>query len=231
MTLSRIRQIYYKPSQIGLLDNEWIPYYNNSGVTPFFENNVFKDLYLDGDHKECDYYGIFSPKFFNKHRKTGSDINRGIAKNSNSDVYSFFGGNKLLNHSEKLNTFYDTYHPHLLEIGTALISKIFNKDLSKIKADRIYYNHWVAKSEVFDGYCEEMLLPAMDLLNGELKESVWRDAEYKPFRNVSGEVSAIMSPEACSKAWGLPYYTHHAFILERLPSIYFALKGLKTTHI
>jgi len=227
VTSCRIRQIYYKPAQIGLLDEKWVPYYNDSGVTPFFENRVFRELYLRGDHGQSDYYGIFSPKFFNKHRKDGKIINRLMSlDNYNHDVYSFFGG-KQLDHSKQVNTFFDTYHPHLLEIGCKLIKTLFGEDLTTIKADRIYYNHWIAKSEIFESYCKEMLLPAMDLLDGELRGLTWEDSKYKEGYNMNLEVAAIMSEQQCIDAWGKPYYPHHAFVLERLPSIYFALKEYK----
>ena len=231
MTSCKIRQIYYKPSQIGLLDESWVPYHNTDKVTPFFENNVFKKLYLEKDYNKSDYYGIFSPKFFNKHYKDGKSINRFMAlDNYNHDVYSFFKG-KQLDHSKQVNTFFDTYHPNLLKIDCKLIKTLFNEDLTTIKADRIYYNHWVAKSDIFEGYCKEMLLPAMDLLNGELKELVWQDSKYKEGYNMNLEIASIMNEQQCTEAWGKPYYPHHAFVLERLPSIYFALKGYTIKHI
>lgn len=208
-----------------MLDNEWVPYHNKDKVTPFFENNVFKKLYLEKDHNRSDYYGIFSSKFFNKHNKTGSDLNRFMVQDEyQHDIYSFFGG-KQLDHSKQVNTFLDTYHPHLLEIGCKLIKTLFSEDLTTLKADRIYYNHWAAKSYIFDGYCKEMLLPAMDLLNGELKELAWKDSKYKEGYNMNLELAGIMNEQKCIEAWGVPYYPHHAFVLERLPSIYFALKG------
>lgn len=208
-----------------MLDNSWVPYLNDGRVTPYFENDVFKKLYLAGDYKNSDYYGVFSHKFANKHRKDGRSLNRFMVLDEyNHDVYSFFR-NKQFTGTTKANTFYDTFHPHLLEIGSEIVKKLFSENIATIKADRIYYNHWVAKKDVFEGYCKDMLLPAMELMEGELKELCWRDAKYRAGRNISGEVMAIMSPERCLEVFGVPYYTHHAFVLERLPSIYFALKG------
>jgi hypothetical protein len=222
--ISYIRQIYYKPAQLGVLDPLWYPY-KNVGLTPYFENDIIKELYLKQDHKQADYYGVFSHKFFNKHKKDGGNLRRAMEQDEYAhDVYSFFL-NKQFKGSSKANTFYDTYHPNLLEIGSKLVKRLFNEDIAKIKADRIYYNHWIARSDVFDGYCRDMLLPAMDLMEGELKELVWTDATYKKGVTIDGQVAAVMSAEQCMAAFGVPYYTHHAFVLERLPSIYFALKG------
>jgi len=225
MISTRIRQIYFKPAQVGLLDDSWEPCENTSRVTPIFENQVIKDLYLEGDHKSSDYYGVFSYKFFNKHRKQGVDIERLISQDEyQHDVYSFFKHEQFKS-STKKNTFFDPYHPNLLEIGSRVVKRLFNANIRTIKAERIYYNHWLAKSEVFDSYCKEMLLPAIDLMNGELKELTWSNANYRARSDVDERIMGMMTPERCLEVFGVPYYTHHAFVLERLPSIYFALKG------
>ena len=227
---SRIRQIFYKAAQLGTLDPLWIPY-KNTILTPYFENYVIRELYFQQDHKQADYFGVFSHKFFNKHKKDGGNLQRAMDKDEYAhDVYSFFL-NKQFKGTSKANTFYDTYHPNLLEIGSEIVKRLFNEDISKIKADRIYYNHWVAKSSIFENYCKEMLLPAMDLLGGDLHDLVWENANYRAGKNIDGQVMAIMPPEKCMEVFGVPYYTHHPFVLERLPSIYFALKGHTIKHI
>ena len=208
-----------------MLDDDWLPYLNEDKVTPYFENNIIKELYLSGDYKKAKYYGVFSHKFFNKHRKDGRSLKRAmVVDDYGHDVYSFFR-TKQFKGTAKKNTFFDTYHSNLLEVGREIIKTLFNERIETIKADRIYYNHWLAKKKVFAGYCKEMLLPAMELMEGDLKDLVYTDATYKAGRAMSGELMGVMSPEQCEAAWGLPYYTHHAFVLERLPSIYFALKG------
>lgn len=222
----RIRQIYFSPVHLGTLDPLWHPY-KNEGLTPIFENEVFRKLYLEGDYKDWDYYGIFSHKFFNKHRKDGKWLERAIERDKGHDVYSFF----LNKQSDKPNSFYDTYHPHLMELGLEVVYRLFNEDLLKIKADRIYYNHWLAKEEVFEGYCKEMLLPTLELLEGPLKSLVWRDAQYHEGLTMFQEVADVMSKERCMEVFGTPFYPHHPFLLERLPAIYFALKGLSVKQL
>jgi len=221
----RVRQIYYDSKQLGLLEPLWKPYLNTT-LTPYFENEVIRELYLASDHIDSDYYGVFSWKFRAKHRK---DCNY-VERKAHGDVCTFFGkyqgGHK--------NTFLDTYHPNLLRIGQLIVTKLFNKNILDIEADRFYYNHWLAKSEVFDGYCKEMLLPAMGLMENDpvIKELVNQDAEYRDdMMSGSSEDLSIMKPDRCMEVFGKPYYTHHAFVLERLPAIYFAIKGYKVNHI
>ena len=231
--ISRIRQIYYKPVHLGELDRDFIPY-KNTLVTPYFENYIIRELYCQQDHKQSDYYGVFSWKFNRKHLKQGASLFRSMDKDNHShDVYSFFG-NKQFKGSSKANTFYDTHHPYLLEIGSKIVKKLFNEDISKIQADRIYYNHWLAKSSVFENYCKEMLLPVMDLMENdkEVKELCDKDSGYNNRDQKQHiQINKPMDADACMKVFGYPYYDHRAFVLERLPSIYFALKGYTVKHI
>jgi len=233
VTSFRVRQIWYAPVQIGELDSDFIPY-KNSIATPYFENYIIRELYYQQDYKQSDYYGVFSWKFNRKHLKQGASISRSMEMdNYNHDVYSFFG-NKQFKGSSKANTFYDTHHPYLLEIGSKLIKTLFNEDISRIQADRIYYNHWLAKSSLFENYCKEMLLPVMDLMDNdkEIKELCDKDAKYNSKEQRQHlKLNRPMDEAQCMKVFGYPYYDHRAFVLERLPSIYFALKGHKVKHI
>ena len=235
MTSSRIRQVYYSKAQVGYLEDMWEPYYNTAPVTPYFENDIFKRLYLEGDHKKSDYYGIVSYKFSSKHHRDCLHVDYGMKKDEYShDVYAFEPNKQQFKNTTKANTFFDTYHPHLLEIGREIVKRLFNKEIHTIKADRIYYNHWIAKSEVFDGYCREMLLPAMDLMENDpiISDLCDMDAKYNN-TVLSKHIQAfqIMSTERCMEVFGKPFYDHRTFVLERLPSIYFALKGHKVHHI
>lgn len=225
--ISRVRQIYFSPIHLGSLDSGWFPYHNTDKVTPYFENDVIKKLYLANDHLGTDYYGVFSHKFHNKHFKDSKTIDRLMREDEYShDVYSFFRNKQDFKGSSKFNTFFDVFHPNLLEIGSKLIKMLFNEDLSKVKADRIYYNHWLAKSDVFDAYCREALLPAMKIMDNELRDLCWSDAKYNKGTHKSHlEINRPMTPERCIEVFGVPYYPHHAFVLERLPSVYFAIKG------
>jgi len=234
VTFVKVVQIYFKPIQIGFLDVDFLPYFNDEPVTPFFENEVIRGLYNESDHEDSDYYGVVSYKFRNKHLKGGARVMQMMeADNHSSDVYSFFGNKQ--NMRSKNNTFQDRYHPNLLRIGELIVTKLFGKDINKIKADRIYYNHWIAKREVFDEYCRNMLLPVMDLMENdeEIKALCYEDAMYNGDTSHPEHlrVNKPMSAEQCVQAFGVPYYTHHTFVLERLPSIYFAIKGYSIKHI
>ena len=46
LVISRVRQIYFSPIHLGSLDSGWFPYHNTDKVTPYFENDVIKKLYL-----------------------------------------------------------------------------------------------------------------------------------------------------------------------------------------
>jgi len=234
MTFVKVRQIYFKPLHTGFLDVNFEPLFNSDPVTPFFENDIIRVLYLESDHKESDYYGVVSYKFRNKHLKDGARVKDLMERDAHSsDDYSFFGNKQ--NMKSKQKTFFDRFHPNLLRIGELIVTKLFGKDLHQVKADRIYYNHWIAKKEVFDGYCKEMLLPAMDLMENdeEIRSLCWDNAHYNGDNShpEHRRVNKPMNADECMSAFGVPYYTHHTFVLERLPSIYFAIKGYSIKHI
>lgn len=231
MSSFRIRQIWYQPLHLGRLDEGFVPY-KNTIVNSYFENRIIKELYYQQDCKGFDYYGVFSWKFQQKHSKASASIQRSIDMHE-SDVYSFFG-NKQFRESTKMNCFYDTHHPNLLEIGKLIIQSLFKKDIALIKADRIYYNHWIAKSSIFENYCKEMLLPAMELMknNEEIKALCDEDSGYNDTSQRQHIlINKPMDADTCTRLLGVPYYDHRAFVLERLPSIYFALKGHQIRHI
>jgi len=74
VTFVKVVQIYFKPIQIGFLDVDFLPYFNDEPVTPFFENEVIRGLYNESDHEDSDYYGVVSYKFRNKHLKGGARV-------------------------------------------------------------------------------------------------------------------------------------------------------------
>jgi len=239
----RVRQIYFKSLHLGFLDSSFVPY-KNEGASHFLENEVYKKMFQEYDYNNSDYYGVLSWKFNQKHKMTGEKLRSLMEKDEySSDVYSFFGKeSKQMMESTKMNTFFDRHHPNLNKIGQSIVSKLFKADISDIKAERIYYNHWIAKSSVWASYVEEMLIPAMLLMehDREIRDLCWEDAEYNTSPLISNgqtvgqvlqESFNVLSPAKCLDVFGVEYYPHHPFILERLPSIYFALKGYSLKHI
>lgn len=217
-----------------MLDELWQPFDNSGRVSPYFENEVITGLYNTSDHVDSDYYGVFSYKFNNKHHITGERINQIMQRDEYAhDVYSFFR-TKQFKGRDKANTFQDRHHPYLLRIGELIVTSLFGKDINKIIADRIYYNHWIAKKDVFTGYCKDMLIPAIDLIENDplIHALCWEDSNYNHSNNRQHiEVNRPMDNDKCMEVFGVPYYPHHPFVLERLPSIYFALKGYSIMHV
>lgn len=231
----RIRQVYYESAQRGHLDPRFCPYLNDRPLSPYFENEVLARLHAARDHETCDYYGVFSWKFRAKHDMDGGQLFESLEEDRYfHDVYSFLEkGTRSGRSSAEPNTFFDLFHPNLLEIGRTIVRRLFEVDLGRVRAPPIYYNHWISTSGLFDGYCRQMLIPAMDLMEQDehLNCLVFEDSKYgmsQPARPVLGH---RMNAESCLAVFGVPYYPHHSFVLERLPSIYFAIKNVDVKYL
>jgi len=226
----RIRQVYFDPAQTNQLDARFCAYFNDEALTPYFENEVIRRLYTAGDHEHSDYYGVLSWKFQVKHQMDGSQLFQSMENDGfSSSVYSFLErGTRSGRSSAKPNTFFDRFHPNLLAIGDAIVRTLFDEDISQIEAEPIYYNHWIATSDLFDDYCREMLVPAMSLVEHDelLCRLIQEDSGYAMSHSLRPDLAHRLDADSCLKIFGVPYYPHHSFVFERLPSIYFAIRNI-----
>jgi hypothetical protein len=203
----RVKQIYYQGIHAGMIDQDFEPYRNMNG-NKWLENQVFVDLRKAEEHKKADYFGIFSVKFRNKLGKTGAIVKRMIEQNPGFEVYSFFDGvQNMWRHADK-------WHPDFSKVGDMILSKIGYKGATKRDIQMVYSNHWIATPEVYERYVDEMLIPAMEIMesDSEINELVNRDSGYR----IGFKGEKIASKETCLKVFGKPYYTYHPFICERL---------------
>ena len=80
-------------------------------------------------------------------------------------------------------------------------------------------NFFVTKTEIYRSYVAEVIKPAIDLLDGKYKELAWRKCRYD-----AADPNIMMFT-------GLPCYTFHTFILERLMAQYCKTKGFRTINL
>jgi hypothetical protein len=198
--------------------------YDNSHIkTPkqksyLFEYNPIIDI-VDNHSIEEEYLGIFSYKFANKFSFNGKAITKDLLAHrlerapgfdlyglSNVSSPRFFGFDFI---EESHPGFFDIFFPLCEDLG-----------LSKEEPEfMINSNFFVTKTEIYRSYVAEVIKPAIDLLDGKYKELAWRKCKY------STENPKIM------ELTGLPCYTFHSFILERLMAQYCKTKGFRTLQI
>jgi len=105
------------------------------------------------------------------------------------------------------------WHPEFLPVLDKLLYKIGQKRPHEVK-NPVYFNHFVAKREIYLRYIYEMLAPAVHCMatDEEMKKLLWVDSGYTAL--------AGPPPESVIKGLGVEFWPFHPFILERLFSIW-----------
>jgi hypothetical protein len=104
----------------------------------------------------------------------------------------------------------EVQHPGFLEIFEFLCAKLGLKMIEPTIP--IHSNYFIAKKDIYVKYVNEILKPAVELLETDeyLVSKVFNDANYP----------AGLSKEGLKKYTGLEHYTYHTFVLERLFSVW-----------
>lgn len=198
--------------------------YDNSHIkTPeqksyLFEYNPIIDI-VDNHVIEEDYLGIFSYKFATKFSFNGKAITKEVLryKLESSSGFDLYGLSNLSSNRFFGFDFIEKSHPGFFDIFFPLC-----EDLGLTKEEpefMINSNFFVAKTEIYKDYVNTALKPAIELLDSKYKNLAWRKCNY-----------AAANPNIM-KLTGLPCYTFHTFILERLMAQYCRTKGLKIINL
>lgn len=204
-----IHQIYFKDEQRGILEPQFTPYNNEGKLTKYYENSVISELVkLPSDPEE--YFGVLSWNLRNKVERMKNYPYP--FKNISVESYSF---NWLLEQIEKgedviflmEHELHDPVvaaariHPNFLYHWFKVLDAL-NLELTVARdhfrwEKSIYCNFFIAKHKIYKRYVDELLDPAMKIMDTmpELNE----DAKY-PLG---------------------PGYTYHPFICERLFSYWY----------
>jgi hypothetical protein len=208
-----IQQIYFdQASKANLLEGA-IPYYNQY-LTEFFENEVIATLPITGD-----YHGVFSHDiaFEMVFKMDGLPFTiynlKLLIDRYPSDIYSF----QKRRQSPNIVYQADNYHPNFSKYMVNVLDAI-GWQLPKRLDFIILFNHFVAKSELYQRYVDELLKPAMEVMKTMPK--LYANAGYKK-----------LTPVNVATNWG--HYPYHPFLCERLPSIFVQkhIKEIKCKHL
>lgn len=165
-----IFQIYYNEETKKLLKSSFFPYFNGRKDN-YYENSVIRDIYnLD---VQCDFIGVTSPRFSEKTKLSDTDLIKIINNNKDKDViiycpnYDYLYQGKRLdiwkaNRGDESKANYmpkaDVYKgAEILNQQKVLPFDIFEKDWTYC-----YCNYWIARKEIFDDYCKNILVPAIE---------------------------------------------------------------------
>lgn len=207
-------QIYWSEDQLPNLFPFAIPYLNE-GLTPFFENDCIRKIVPTAT---ADKIGVCSHAL---RQKVGGGVpmrqefTQEILK-SEYDVLCL--GRKMPEHKMLFNL--EQWHKGSHAILNLIFAKLGKPAPSEPK-DAIYSNHFMARRQIYQDYVGELLGPAMDLMEN--------DEEIKKLVNVDSNYYKLQPPyteyrDRVVKFLGTNYAPLHAFLCERLFSIYISGK-------
>lgn len=213
-------QIFYDDKQLERLFPFAIPY-KNQELTPFFENSVIKELV---PQSKADKIAVCSWKLADKMR-TNIPPYRQLTEElleSDFDVLSFTKNSP----GHGMLTIADTWHPTFTDILRKILNRVGFALPKEVKYP-VYQNAFCARTQIYRRYVNEMLIPAMEVMENEehIKKICWIDSGYYRLRNVPEFAARV------KQFLGTDYCPMHPFILERLFSVWLDNKKFKIEFI
>jgi hypothetical protein len=225
--LLRVYQIFFSEDQTAGLD--YLPY-RNDACTVYFENSVIKGLIDSGAHAGSDYFGVVSHQLRAKlHTARDAWRNNGSIANVSTEPFTPEAFERALErHAPDVLSFgrhpphdpvslADQYHPNFSRYFGQIMRAIGHEWTPVAFNDVFYFNYFVAKTPIYRRYVEEMLTPAMAVMD-QMPE-LMQDSRYPhPL------------PEALRTRFGIPFYPYHPFLCERFFSYFAHLNQLRCAH-
>jgi hypothetical protein len=223
----KIYQIYFNESQSSGL--EYTPFFNNH-CTVYFENSVIRSLVEEGAHLGSDYFGVVSYQIRHKLRTWNEHWgSHGQLVNLSARSFSPRAFEEEVQRQRVDVMGFGQHPPHdpiaLAEHFHPGLSLHFRRIMASIGYDWkptqfahvFYFNYFVAKPELYQRYVNEMLVPAMKVMDS--MPELMADSHYgNPL------------PENLRVRFGVPFYPFHPFLCERLFSYFAHLHGLRCGH-
>lgn len=185
--------------------------YFNDSLTIFFENKIISELVMSSEAAKI---AVCSWKLKDKMRwyiGKPREITHELLE-SDYEVMSF---TKNTRHHQMLAAA-EQWHKGFKNILRKVCDSIGVFCPEEVETP-IYQNHFSAKREIYQDYCENYLIPVMNVmtLNEEINKLVIADSNYSELDKSTPE-----KLDRIEKQLGIRYYPMAPFILERLFSVF-----------
>ena len=236
-----VYQIYFNEQSKANCFPEWKHYDNSGKLTEYFENSVIVDLINKGAHKNSEYFAVFSHDIKKeiifkesistdlKYKFGPQELETVITKfYPDTDWFAFEKRRKQKN----IVTQAERYHPGFIAAMEIILKETgFMEKIPVALPKIVLFNHFIAKSDLYEQYVKELLIPAMEVMKG--MPELFDDARYIRRGNVPhGKTMPDNWTEHFKRAFGVPHYPYHPFICERLPSVFLSkYSKIKFRHI
>lgn len=209
-------QIYYEQKHLNKLFPFSVPY-KNEGLTIFFECEPIAKIVMACKEEKV---AVGSWKLAQKMR-------RGIHNLSTSILNSDYQVLNFITHSERhtMMAMFKVWHPGAMPAIDLLWEKLGYKRPEEAKHP-MYQNHYAAKTEIYQDYCRNFLIPAMELIktHEELNKLMMADSNYQ-------KLSRDADIKSVKEKLGLDYYPMAPFVLERCAPLYYQMKGYRISEV
>lgn len=214
-----LHQIYYHPDQRAKLFPFSVPYFNET-LTIFFENEPIRKIVSEANSKNV---GVCSWKLAEKMR-----LRVGLRKplteeviNRDFEVLSFTKNSSR----HQMMAMARTWHAGFVPAMDLLWQKLGFSRPGEAK-NPIYQNHFIARTDIYQEYVNKFLRPAMELIESdeELKKIMVQPSGY-------GKLSRTSDIKSVKTKLGMDDYPLCPFVLERCPSLWFQMKGIKVSYL
>ena len=222
LTKIKAYQIYYDESQKDSLIDGFIPHFNEK-ATVNLESGVICDLVNRGECSNCDWFGVFSWKIQEKIK--GFDFETlkiAVSEYEDCDLLApnpkhYWWGALRKRRKQK------EVHPGAWQLIDLIVKKLGLSD-KKVLEERgygIYCNAFLARTEIYLDFVNNLLKPAIELCNydKELNQLAFGETDY------------LTPPNNFIKDTGLDYYPWIPFVLERLIMVYVEVNDIKIKRV
>lgn len=208
-------QIYYDDTSQRAVDPSFEPY-RHPALDAFFESSVIARLIAEGRHGTADYVGVFSWRFAAKIPIGTSRLMARLARDAGAaDAYAFFG--RVSDHRTWVAA--ERKHPGIMMAAALLFDRLgIRVSPATIEGPVVYQSHMICRAPLYERFVREFLGPALSAMSRpedhEMQQHLAVDAGYQDPRFPEARLRTL---------FGVPHFTLHPFVAERLFSTWLAL--------
>jgi hypothetical protein len=184
MAAAHLFQIYYDEVTKSKLDPGFIPLDNTENIRPdWYEYLPIRQCFSSLDIRDDEYFGVFSPKFFEKTGMTSHEI-RKVMEKTDADVISFSPWYAHLCVNRNIFIQADIFHPGAKKIfEEAFLQLDISLDIDKCvmsSEQAILCNYFIAKKWVWDNWLSlaDKIFELAELKNSSLGIKLCKNTNY-----------------------------------------------------
>src|SRR5688572_5099165 len=134
-------------------------------------------------------------------------------------------GFKIMNKKHTMIAIKNLWHKDAVPALDLLWSKLGYKRPGEARHP-IYMNHYAARTDIYQDYVKNFLIPAMELISTdeELNEIMLRPSGY-------GKLSKANDMKSVQSKLGMTDYPLCPFVLERCCSLWYEMKGVRISYL